>query len=138
MKNNVNLLALGIIVVILCVLTTGCFDSDENTLEKELLERLDQNGSAPPHPPAQFNLGDCYYSGKGVEQSYEEAVKWFRKAAEQGYADAQWMLGVCYYEGKGIEQSYTEAVKWYRMAAEQGSERALKALQQIQSERVQK
>lgn len=38
---------------------------------------------------AQYNLGYCYYEGHGVEQSYDEAVKWYRKAAEQGNATAQ-------------------------------------------------
>lgn len=33
---------------------------------------------------AQNELGDCYYYGLGVEQNYEEAVKWYRKSAEQG------------------------------------------------------
>ena len=28
-----------------------------------------------------------------------EAVKWFRKAAEQNYAVAQYNLGVCYEQG---------------------------------------
>ncbi len=69
---------------------------------------------------AQANLGHCYHEGQGVEQSYDEAVKWYRKAAEQGEALAQDLLGDCYYEGHGVEQSYDEAVKWYRKAAEQG------------------
>ena len=30
-----------------------------------------------------------YYEGKGVKQSYEEASKWFKLAAEQGNADAK-------------------------------------------------
>ena len=33
-------------------------------------------------------LGDCYEKGYGVPQSYSEAVNWYRKAAEQGYAKA--------------------------------------------------
>ena len=37
---------------------------------------------------AQYNLGGCYFDGRGVDQSYAEAVKWCRKAAEQGDADA--------------------------------------------------
>ena len=37
-------------------------------------------------------LGVCYYNGRGVEQNYEEAVKWYKKAAEQGNDDAQIML----------------------------------------------
>ena len=31
--------------------------------------------------------------GLGVSQDYAEAIKWYRKAASQGYADAQYNLG---------------------------------------------
>ena len=48
------------------------------------------------------------------------AVKWYRKAAEQGDSDAQCNLGACYYEGNGVGRNKTLAVKWYRKAAEQG------------------
>lgn len=54
-----------------------------------------------------------------------EAVKWYRKAAEQGHASAQINLGVCYVNGDGVEKDQVEAVKWYRKAAEQGDESAL-------------
>ena len=69
---------------------------------------------------AQNNLGKCYENGRDVVQSYEKAVEWYRKAAEQGHAAAQYNLGVCYAEGRGVVQSYENAVKWYRKAAEQG------------------
>ena len=36
-------------------------------------------------------------------QDYAEAVRWFRKAAEQGDADAQFNLGRMYYEGQGVK-----------------------------------
>jgi len=51
---------------------------------------------------------------------YVEAVKSYRKAAEQGSADAQNNLGVMYNNAWGVTQDYAEAVKWYRKAAEQG------------------
>ena len=57
---------------------------------------------------------------QGVPQDYEEAVKWYRLAAEQGYANAQYNLGLMYDNGEGVPQDYAEAVKWYRLAAEQG------------------
>lgn len=53
-----------------------------------------------------------YRDGRGVLQSDTEAVKWYRKAAEQGDADAQNNLGVtgslslapgCVIEGADIE-----------------------------------
>ena len=34
-----------------------------------------------------------YRNGQGVTQDNAEAVKWYRKAAEQGYAAAQFNLG---------------------------------------------
>ncbi|MGR5554634.1 tetratricopeptide repeat protein, partial [Vibrio alfacsensis] len=50
----------------------------------------------------------------------KEAVKWYRKAAEQGHASAQCNLGVMYAKGDGVLENDKEAVKWYRKAAEQG------------------
>ncbi len=48
------------------------------------------------------------------------AVKWYRKAAKQGFSDAQYNLANMYYNGKGVEKNYQTAVKWYKKAAEQG------------------
>ncbi len=42
---------------------------------------------------AQFNLGVMYIEGKGVEQSRDEAIFWFTKAAQQGHREAQYNLG---------------------------------------------
>ena len=67
----------------------------------------------------QYNLGVCYYYGKGVPQDYDEAVKWFRKATEQNVPKAQSNLGVCYANGQGVAKDAVEAAKWYRKAAEQ-------------------
>ncbi len=53
-------------------------------------------------------------------KDYAEAVKWWRKAAEQGHALAQSALGDMYCIGEGVPENYAEAVKWYRKAAEQG------------------
>ena len=59
---------------------------------------------------------------------YSEAVKWFRKAAEQGYAPAQTNLGWMYEKGYGVSKDYSEAVKWYYEAAEQGNAKGQNAL----------
>ena len=65
-----------------------------------------------------------YAEGEGVPEDNQEAVKWYRKAAEQGYAKAQYNLGVMYGKGEGVAEDDREAVKWYRKAAEQGIARA--------------
>ena len=61
-----------------------------------------------------------YGYGEGVPEDYREALKWYRMAAEQGYAPAQYNLGGMYIKGEGVPEDYREALKWYRMAAEQG------------------
>lgn len=70
---------------------------------------------------SQFKLGMLYDNGEGVSQDLQEAAKWYRKAADQGYAYAQVNLGLMYYNGEGVLENKKEAVKWYRLAADQGA-----------------
>lgn len=86
---------------------------------------------------AQYCLGVCYYTNG----DYDEAIAWYRKAAEAGHSvakakvnaieqeikeqeerkkAAQCYLGKCYYCGVGVDVDKAEAVKWYRKAAEAG------------------
>jgi len=58
--------------------------------------------------------------GPGGAKNNQEAVKWFRRAADQGYAEAQYNLGRMYAYGQGGSRDYQEAVRWYRLAADQG------------------
>jgi hypothetical protein len=67
-----------------------------------------------------------YGRGEGVNQDYVKAVKWYRKAAEQGYVPAQFELGNRYAAGKGTPQNYADAYVWYSLAAAAGHEKALK------------
>jgi TPR repeat protein len=67
---------------------------------------------------AQMWLGAAYEQGWFGMINFPEALKWFRKSAEQGDPDAQNELGRMYEEGEGVTQNYSLAAKWYRMAAE--------------------
>jgi TPR repeat protein len=62
-----------------------------------------------------------YDHGEGVPQNYEEAAKWFAKAAEQGEAYAQNSLGIMYHNGQGVPRDLMEAYKWYSLAAAKGN-----------------
>ena len=54
-------------------------------------------------PSPNLNWVQAFSLGKfGVATNYAEAVKWYRKAAEQNHAEAQYNLGWIYYEGKGV------------------------------------
>lgn len=77
---------------------------------------------------AQNHLGVLYKEGQGVAQSDSEAIKWFRKSAENNYEGGQFNLGLMYEEGRGVVQNDTEAAKWYLKAAEKGLAEAQLAL----------
>ena len=44
---------------------------------------------------AQVALGNCYLGGKGVKANFNEAVKWYRMAADKGNTEAQFNLAFC-------------------------------------------
>jgi TPR repeat protein len=48
---------------------------------------------------AQCNLGTLHQFGWAVTQDYAEAVRWYRRAAHQGFAPAQHNLGAMYHNG---------------------------------------
>ncbi len=58
-----------------------------------------------------------YDRGDGVPQNDAEALKWYRKAAEQGYAKAQGRLGFMYGTGRGVPRNYDQAYMWLILEA---------------------
>lgn len=73
---------------------------------------------------AAFALGAMHERGNGVRQNAAEAVKWYRKAAEQGHAAAQFNLALILAKGRGVAANPVEAAKWYERAAAQGDVQA--------------
>lgn len=78
---------------------------------------------------SQYFLGRMYANGQGVEQDYEAAAKWYRKAAEKGLHDAQFRLGRLYAAGQGVPVDYEYAYGWYSVAAHQKNPKATEALE---------
>jgi TPR repeat protein len=58
-----------------------------------------------------------YFKGQGVSRDYDEAAKWYRKAAGHGNANAQFNLATCYERGQGAPQDYVLAYMWFNLAA---------------------
>jgi TPR repeat protein len=69
-----------------------------------------------------------YDDGLGVPQDYEQAVAWYRKAADQGYSVSQYNLGVMYAQGQGVQQDYVQAHMWFNLAAWRASDAKLRDL----------
>lgn len=70
----------------------------------------------------------------GFTQSKKEAFKWYKLAADHGYAAAQYAVGGLYQYGEGVRKDLKEARKWYKLAADQGDEDAEKALRKLGSQ----
>jgi uncharacterized protein len=69
-------------------------------------------------PEAKVKLGRQY---QDVED-YKEAFKWYKLAAEQGYADAQLNIGLMYsHGGMGVLRDYNQAYMWLNIGATNGS-----------------
>ena len=58
-----------------------------------------------------------YDEGKGVAQNYQEALKWYRLAADQGNTIAQHNLGWSYYDGQGVSKNIEMAYYWWLIAS---------------------
>jgi len=74
---------------------------------------------------AMVDLGSMYYVGKGIEQNYKEAVKWYEKAAEKLDEYGLCYLGYCYYHGRDIEIDYEKAYSCFSQSAFLGNANAM-------------
>ena len=66
-----------------------------------------------------------------MPQSYEEAVKWYRVAANAGDTMAMGCLAESLYSGRGCTQDVAECTKWIHSAAHLGDENARAQCQAI-------
>lgn len=74
----------------------------------------------------------CLELGCGVVQSDEEALEWYRKAAELGHPTSNFSVGEWFECARGgLPQSDTEAVLWYYKAAAMGDDDSKMALKRL-------
>lgn len=106
-----------------------CLETSSGTVEniqhaqsiyKKLFPGVAEN-AAKGDAASQNRLGFMYMGGKGVEKNLKEALKWYRKAAENGNTQAQLNLSAMYTFGKVVEKDPVAAMKWLRKAAENGN-----------------
>lgn len=76
-------------------------------------------------PSAEFEVGARLAEGKGTDQSFKEAVKWYTRSANQGFAQSQFRLATLYERGLGVKTDLGRARVWYGRAAEQGNVKAM-------------
>jgi len=88
-----------------------------------------KKASGRGHPPAAYNLGQCYEMGIGTKQDFKEAASWYKVAADRGHPTAMYNLGVFHAHGwGGLAQDPATAKKLFIAAAEKGQPEAQAAL----------
>lgn len=75
-----------------------------------------------------FYLAEAYYTGKGIVQSWDDALIWYSRAAELGHVGSIEKLAAIYRYGIGVERNSMRALEYYTDAASNGSGFAMKEL----------
>jgi TPR repeat protein len=86
---------------------------------KELRESLEaaQKAAEAGDAAGQYNLAMHYDYGFGIEESDEEAFKWYGKAAMQGHSDAMHYTAWAYGHGRGVAPDMEKFYEWEKKAA---------------------
>ncbi|WP_026715273.1 tetratricopeptide repeat protein, partial [Flavobacterium daejeonense] len=70
------------------------------------------------NPKAMNMLAILYSDGVGTEVNQEQALNWFKKAAESGYVKAWYNVGIMYKDGIGTPQDFEKAFEYYSKGTE--------------------
>ncbi|BBF94874.1 hypothetical protein BLTE_35590 [Blastochloris tepida] len=85
---------------------------------------------------AQFEIATRYAEGRGVPQSFSEALRWYERAAQQGSIPAAYRLGSLYEKGQGVTRDLVKARSHYTRAAEAGNAKAIHNLAVLYAEGI--
>ena len=77
-------------------------------------------GRRPGQRRGAATSADLYENGRGVAQDDAEAMRWYRKAADQGNAERS-TTSACCTRRPGVAKDDAEAMSWFRKAADQGN-----------------
>jgi len=97
---------------------------------KELFKKLESQAILGDSS-AQFDVGQMYQHGLGVEKNSQEAIKYFQLAAAQQDLPAEYNLGLIYLLGTDVQPNYKLALEWLNDAAFKGNAYAQYALATI-------
>jgi localization factor PodJL len=76
-------------------------------------------------PAAAYEVGVRFAEGKGIAVNYDEAAKWFDRAAQAGVVPAIFRLGTFYEKGVSVKKDIDIARRYYMQAAERGNAKAM-------------
>jgi localization factor PodJL len=76
-------------------------------------------------PAAAYEIGLRFAEGKGVAPNFDEAAKWYDRAAQAGVVPAVFRLGTLYEKGLSVKKDVDIARRYYLQAAERGNAKAM-------------
>jgi localization factor PodJL len=76
-------------------------------------------------PSAAYEIGVRYAEGKGIPASYDDAARWYDRAAQAGLVPAVFRLGTLYEKGLSVKKDIDIARRYYLQAAERGNAKAM-------------
>jgi localization factor PodJL len=76
-------------------------------------------------PTAAYEIGVRFAEGKGVATNFDEAAKWYDRAAQAGVVPAIFRLGTFYEKGLSVNKDVEIARRYYLKAAERGNAKAM-------------
>jgi localization factor PodJL len=76
-------------------------------------------------PTAAYEVGVRFAEGKGVAPNFDEAAKWYDRAAQAGVVPALFRLGTFYEKGLSVKKDVDIARRYYMQAADRGSAKAM-------------
>jgi localization factor PodJL len=74
---------------------------------------------------AAYEIASRYSEGRGTQVNYEEALKWYERAADKGITMAMFRLGTMMEKGLGTKKDADNARRYYIQAAERGNAKAM-------------
>jgi localization factor PodJL len=76
-------------------------------------------------PTAAYEIGVRFAEGKGIAVNYDEAAKWYDRAAGAGVVPAIFRLGTFYEKGLSVKKDVDIARRYYLQAADRGNAKAM-------------
>ncbi|EGB02702.1 hypothetical protein AURANDRAFT_33788, partial [Aureococcus anophagefferens] len=103
-------------------------------LDKKKSERLFRAAADRGDAMAQCNLGESLVS----QQKFEDGLRYYALAADQGFTFGELNLGICYKYGEDTEVDLGKARYWLERAAAKGDEAAIEALADLDAQKAEK
>lgn len=87
-----------------------------------------KQGGLLQHPDCLYELGMCFFEGRGTDANIAKAVRYIIKAAQLEHVLAMYNTAIFYESGKGVQADQERSIYWFNRAAQAGHLDAMEKL----------